>query len=416
MPNTTVYFINRGVVRVWKNFAAKNEADRRKIATLTNNDFFGEQSAMMEQEVCLHPPQTSVPAPTADIARSLEPSLPFASLRSHGSSHDASRTPRVACRGRQGGEGGKGNLASATVQCLSYCDMLTLQRDHFQAALMASKPKSKLATSKPRSRLGGALAKAFAKTQVDKSIESVLETSVQVLSPPSHSQPTHVRTDRETPITWLTPPSPAQTLDSSHARVPRRARRHHRSVTRSRSTRGAPRRPPTRHGGLRELSAKSIFDSAAAQNRAPPDASRALDPQRHRPAAVAFKPAPHHPISQPSRCPPASTRTATRLTEGMHACVTRAARCRTAGATLTRRWARRCKRSGSSTAPRAGRTARSSAPRGCSARAARAAAAAAAVAEKASATAAAVTPDARSAPTAAARPRRAFARRSRAAA
>ena len=139
MPNTTVYFINRGVVRVWKNFTAKNEADRRKIATLTNNDFFGEQSAMMEQEVCLHPPQTSL-APS---------DLRFPS--SHGSSHGASRTPRVACRGRQAARAA-GEPRSATA-------VLVLRHAHAAAGSLpggadGEQAQVELATSKPRSRLG----------------------------------------------------------------------------------------------------------------------------------------------------------------------------------------------------------------------------------------------------------------------
>lgn len=97
-PNTAVYFINRGVVRVWKNFRSKNPEDRTKIATLTNNDFFGEQSLTQNDAAAANS------NPGAD--------------------------PRLS------------NLATATVQCLSYCDMLVLQREHFQVRACPSAPWS----------------------------------------------------------------------------------------------------------------------------------------------------------------------------------------------------------------------------------------------------------------------------------
>ena len=73
-PNTRLYFINRGTVWVWARFSS-GEGDL--LATLSANDFFGEASLMHK-----HSP-----------------------------------------------------VANATVQCASFCDVLTLKDKHFQAVL-----------------------------------------------------------------------------------------------------------------------------------------------------------------------------------------------------------------------------------------------------------------------------------------
>lgn len=46
-PNSSLFFIHRGVVRVWKDF----EGTRRLLVTLTDNDFFGENSVLDEAHI-----------------------------------------------------------------------------------------------------------------------------------------------------------------------------------------------------------------------------------------------------------------------------------------------------------------------------------------------------------------------------
>ena len=76
-PNSTLYFISRGTVRVWKNF--RTPCARDHLATLSCNDFFGEGAII-------------------------------------------------------GGDGGKGDnagggIASATCECATYCDLLILTKE-----------------------------------------------------------------------------------------------------------------------------------------------------------------------------------------------------------------------------------------------------------------------------------------------
>ena len=91
-PNAALYVINRGLVTVWKHDVTKTPIIKKTLTTLTDNDFFGEQTLLK-----------------TITSRKAEQAPP--------------RTPVAAVQ------------ANATCQCASYCDMFRLTSNDFMAVL-----------------------------------------------------------------------------------------------------------------------------------------------------------------------------------------------------------------------------------------------------------------------------------------
>lgn len=104
--NTKLYFIHRGVVHVLKK-SAESHGELQWVATMTNNDFFGENtfSSKFNQRVSSFVPEGS----------------------------EGDDTPRASEGGDRIVYPSRPKRANASVQCISYCEMLWLSRRALEA-------------------------------------------------------------------------------------------------------------------------------------------------------------------------------------------------------------------------------------------------------------------------------------------